>query len=206
MDWFTDNPVTQALSDFRKTLRETVSSSNAQAVAAENADAFAEADWFLVRNAWATGDISVTTKVLQDAHDGIRALTAGLAISSEPVSDISTKLESLTTSLEGPAGGPVPAPDVDFSGSVIDSKEVLNQQIGNSLCVLLEALVNQFRLCCGGAPHWARLQLTGFLNQIDVNSRPFFDLFLSSRYEGDPCRWLKSKCTIDRYVLLFGRE
>ena len=202
MDWFTDNPVTQALADFRKTLRETAGSSNAQALAAENADAFAEADWFLVRKTWATGEANeVPAKVFQDAHDGIRALTAALAISSDPVSDISAKLESLTTSLEGPARGPAPVPDVDFSGSVIDSKEVLNQQIGSSLSVLLEALVNQFMLCCA-APHWARLQLTGFLNQVDANSRPFFNLFLSSRYEGDPCRWLKSKCTIDTYVLV----
>jgi len=72
-----------------------------------------------------------------------------------------------------------------------------NTEVQKDLDVLYQALTKQLSSNCNHQ-HVARLKLTGFTDNIDGQMRFFFDLFLSSRFDWTPCRWLHSHCTIEK--------
>jgi hypothetical protein len=72
-----------------------------------------------------------------------------------------------------------------------------NTEVQQCLDVLYQALTKQLSSNCNHQ-HVARLKLTGFTDNIDDHMRFFFDLFLSSRFDWTPCRWLQSRCTIEK--------
>jgi hypothetical protein len=72
-----------------------------------------------------------------------------------------------------------------------------NTKVQKGLDVLYQALTKQLSSNCSHR-HVARLKLTGFADNIDGQMRFFFDLFLSSRFDWTPCRWLQSRCTIEK--------
>lgn len=91
---------------------------------------------------------------------------------------------------------PDPATTIDPSKSKLNACKLLHDSIRRDLQILFHALSQQ--LVCCDETQFARLRLTGFINQLDAQSRSFFDLYLSSRHDWPPPRWLESRCTITR--------
>ncbi|RDW85691.1 hypothetical protein BP5796_04016 [Coleophoma crateriformis] len=181
-------------------------STQEQNVAISTNAAFAQTDLALWAYAWGDcNDGEIPPEVQRDAEYGIEEITRNLKGKgkAQSPSDVVIKsrgaamgVEHLTEELKPPDDQV--APDnpnaVDSSKSKLDSRDLLTEVVQTSLRLLFDALAQQFACC--DANHYARLKLTGFINQTDVKSRMFFDLYLSSRHDWKPCRWLESRCTI----------
>jgi hypothetical protein len=206
LDNFT-NTVSQAFADFRKDVEGVVGElgvSTTQDVSIDTATAFAQVDLFFLGQTCTTSDDGdIPQQVQQQAIDGLKALKVGLdagvqiRVASVGVEKLA---EKLAEQLERSDHDPMPITDVDFSDSQLDAQKVLDKRTRDCLQILFKALVKQL-LCCD-TNHFGRIKLTGFTEQFDDKSRVFFDIFLSSRYDWEPCRWLKSRCTIEKYVYL----
>lgn len=105
--------------------------------------------------------------------------------------DAAADIEQLLDAIK-PKGGAITIGD--NSESRLDSRKILNPRIAACLGVLRAALGQQLSSC--GHQHVARLKLTGFSEDFDHQMRLVLDLFLSSRFDWTPCRWLQSRCTI----------
>lgn len=194
MDYITDNPLIQAVARFRNSREVNHASTASQATIDDTIDAFAEADWVFVKPKLS----GVPAQIVQEACHGIGILAANTATSAMAARDASVGFETLTTRLRGSDPEHVAHdPDADFSESEIDGEKLLTKTLRDLLALLLQVLSSHLQKCCG-ANHWGRLRLTGFTDQVDDDSRHFFDIFLSPRYEGEPCRWVESKCIFER--------
>ncbi|KAH8599217.1 hypothetical protein B0O99DRAFT_591086 [Bisporella sp. PMI_857] len=111
--------------------------------------------------------------------------------------DAANQLENLTNRLAPTASASLASPHVDFSASHLDASKLLRSRIRDCLLILFKALLRQLPGC--EEKHMARLKLTGFMDQVDGQSREFFDLYLSSRSKRAP-RWLENRCTIDSSI------
>ncbi|KGO53349.1 Peptidase S8/S53, subtilisin/kexin/sedolisin [Penicillium expansum] len=85
----------------------------------------------------------------------------------------------------------------DFTGSNLHAEEVLGvpgDRVRSGLQTLFAVLVQQLQCCNRG--HFMRLKMNGFVDQLNMQSKLFFDAYLSSEYIRTPPRWVRSKCTI----------
>jgi hypothetical protein len=81
--------------------------------------------------------------------------------------------------------------DVDKSG--LHAGKLLTPSIRRHLQALLTALVQQ--LSCCDEKHFIRLKLTGFVDQIDRESRSIFNMYLSTGHDCARSYWVESTCT-----------
>ena len=157
-------------------------------------------------------DVQLPLEAHEDAVASVNLIQEGLtAQAGHPAANLDRKTPTTTTtsSLFNPGQIQRAATDLaKLSGSVelqiptlpvgdIVELQPPNTEVQRYLDMLYYALTRQLSSNCDHQ-HIARLKLTGFTNSIDCQMRFSFDLFLSSRFDWTPCRWLPSRCIIEK--------
>lgn len=183
--------------------------SSALSVVKHTASAFALVDPLLTTFAWDVSEDATPEHFHEQARMAIEreinvAITADEVHSDadaiDKVLDTARAVEETARNLEPPGNILHNMSEVDFSESKLNAQEVLKASVRIGLQTVYRALIQQLQ-CCGNG-HLLRLKLTGFIDQIDEQSRLFFDTYLSNRhFLRGPC-WVQSKCTIAKYVSL----
>ena len=106
--------------------------------------------------------------------------------------------EALSERLKPGGYGMSPAAGTQTSDSTLNALELLQEGIYICLQSLFAALVHQFDCC--NRNHFARLKLTGFINQSNYQSEPIPDLYLSCGHDCKRSRWVNSSCSFRGYV------
>ncbi|KAI8713078.1 hypothetical protein NCS52_01251100 [Fusarium sp. LHS14.1] len=93
---------------------------------------------------------------------------------------------------------------VDHSGCQLNSEQLLKKRVRDCLHFLIIGLATQLNHCGETAEskhhHMASIRLTGFTDQVNEQSPLSFDLYISSRIDWTPYRWLQSQCIIQESV------
>ncbi|KAF8855673.1 hypothetical protein BDZ45DRAFT_727983 [Acephala macrosclerotiorum] len=171
-------------------------------VAIRTASAFARFDPFIASRAWNASGNATPDRFQEQVKEGIEQISKGVRAEQvqndteaiNKVLETSKAIEIMVKAQEPPEKTLYPTADGDFTKSSLDARVVLEDSVRNGLQIFLRALLQQLQ-CCGKG-HFLRLKLNGFINQVDAQSRLFFDAYLSSQYIRTPPRWVQSRCII----------
>lgn len=171
-------------------------------VVIRTASAFARFDPFIASRAWNASGNATPDRFQEQLKEGIEKIGKGVragqvrndAEAIDKVLETSTAMEVMLKAQEPPEKTLYPTAGVDFAKSNLDARVVLEDSVRNGLQIFLSALLQQLQCCDKG--HFLRLKLNGFINQVDPQSRLFFDAHLSSQYIWTPPRWVQSRCII----------
>jgi hypothetical protein len=180
------------------------SASSARSVAIRTASVFARFDPFIASLAWNASGNTTPNRFQDQVKEGIERIAADARVgqvqndaeASSKVLELSTAIEVMVRTQEPPEKMFYLTVDEDFSKSNLDASVALDDTVRNGLQIFLRALLHQLQCCEKG--HFLRLRLSGFINQVDAQSRLFFDAYLSSQYIWTPPSWVQSRCIIAR--------
>ena len=137
----------------------------------------------------------IRTMLAVGSHTQPRSIEEAIAKAREAVKASEDLAESILQTEIGASSEPESTTN-DVVESGLHAGELLTQSIRRCLQALFTALVQQ--LSCCDEKHFIRLKLTGFVDQIDRESRPFFNLYLSTGHDCARSYWVESKCTFIR--------
>jgi hypothetical protein len=180
------------------------SASSARSVAIRTASVFARFDPFIASLAWNASGDATPNRFQDQVKEGIERIAAEVRVgqvqndteASSKILELSTAIEVMVKAQEPPEQMFYLTVDEDFSKSNLDASVALDDTVRNGLQIFFRALLQQLQCCEKG--HFLRLRLSGFINQVDTQSRLFFDAYLSSQYIWTPPGWVQSRCIIAR--------
>jgi hypothetical protein len=179
-------------------------SSLARSVAIRTASVFAQSDLFIASLAWNASGKATPNRYQDQMKEGIERIAADARVGQvQDDAEASSKVLKHSAAIEVMVKSQKPlekmfyhTEDEDFSESNLDVSVALDDTVRNGLQIFLRALLHQLQCCEKG--HSLRLRLSGFINQVDAQSRLFFDAYLSTQYIWTPPSWVQSRCIIAR--------
>ncbi|KIX05940.1 uncharacterized protein Z518_03914 [Rhinocladiella mackenziei CBS 650.93] len=171
-------------------------------VVIRTASVFARVDPFIASCAWNASGNETPQRFQEHVKEGFAKIGKDVTVSQirnnaeaiDKVLEISEVIEKMVKASEPPEENLYHTADEDFAKSNLDARVVLGARVRNGLKILVCALIQQLHCCDNG--HFLRLKLSGFINEVDAQSRLFFDAYLSSQYIWKPPRWVQSRCII----------